>query len=75
MGEEDPRKYMQVAAAVRAAIAEGELTAGDQVPIAGLVTEHRVARQTAARALSLVAGEGILRRFPGHGYIVRPDRG
>ncbi len=70
MAEGDPRKYVQIASAVRAAITAGGLTAGDAVPIGRLAAEHRAARQTVARALVLLADEGVLRRFPGHGYLV-----
>jgi DNA-binding GntR family transcriptional regulator len=72
---EDPRKYQQIASAVRAAIAAGELAAGDLVLIAGLAAEHRAARQTAARALALLEQEGLVKRYPGHGYTVQPAGG
>jgi DNA-binding GntR family transcriptional regulator len=40
------------------------------VSIKYLTQEHDVARQTAAKALSLLAGEGLVKPFPGVGYIV-----
>jgi DNA-binding GntR family transcriptional regulator len=72
---EDPRKYQQIASAVRAAIAGGDLTVGDLVLIAGLAAEHHAARQTAARALALLEREGLVKRYPGHGYTVQPATG
>ena len=75
MGADDPRKYMQIASAVRAAIAEGELTAGDSVSIARLTAEHAAARRTVAKALALVEREGLVKRFPGHGYTVQRAHG
>jgi DNA-binding GntR family transcriptional regulator len=74
MGDEDPRKYMQIASAVRTAIAGGQLTAGALVLIAGLAAEHHAARQTAAKALALLEREGLVKRYPGHGYTVQPAR-
>jgi DNA-binding GntR family transcriptional regulator len=74
VAERDPRKYVQIAAAVRTAIAGGELAAGDLVLIAGLAADHRAARQTAAKALALLEREGLVRRYPGHGYAVQPAR-
>jgi DNA-binding GntR family transcriptional regulator len=75
MGDEDPRKYVQIASAVRAAIVGEELAAGDLVLIAGLAAEHRAARQTAAKALALLEREGLVKRYPGHGYTVQSARG
>jgi len=69
-GGADPRKYLQVASAVRAAIAAGGLAVGDRVLIAKLAAEHHAARQTVARALVLLESEGLVKRFPGHGYTV-----
>ena len=74
VAERDPRKYVQIASAVRAAIAAGELAAGDLAPIARLAAEHHAARQTAARALALLEREGLVKRYPGHGYAVQPAR-
>jgi DNA-binding GntR family transcriptional regulator len=71
VGGGDPRKHAQVAAAVRAAIAGGELAAGDLVLIAVLATGHHATRRTAARALALLEREGLVRRYPGYGYTVQ----
>jgi DNA-binding GntR family transcriptional regulator len=75
VSEEDPRKYIQIASAVRARIVAGELAAGDPVLIGELAVGHHAARQTAARALALLEREGLVRRYPGHGYAVQRTRG
>jgi DNA-binding GntR family transcriptional regulator len=74
-GELDPRKYVQVASAVRVAITSGELAAGDVVLLARLAAEHHAARQTVARALALLEREGLVRRYPRYGYAVQPAQG
>jgi DNA-binding GntR family transcriptional regulator len=45
------------------------------VSIKYLTQEHDVARQTAAKAVGLLAREGLLQRFPGIGYIVTRNAG
>lgn len=58
---------MQVAESIRGSLGK----AGDPAPsIAQLVEEHEVARQTAAKALKLLAAEGVLVKFAGLGYFV-----
>ena len=67
----DPRAYVRIAAEVRARIESGDLAPGDPVPsITTLVQQHGVARETAAHALKVLAGEGLVRRYPGLGYYV-----
>ena len=53
--------YRRVAAAVRDAIACGDLAPGDAVPSAKtLAQEHEVALETARKALRLLAAEGVI---------------
>jgi DNA-binding GntR family transcriptional regulator len=62
---------MRIAALIRAQIADGTLSAGQPTPsITTLVQEHGVARQTAAKALHVLVGEGMVTRIPGLGYYV-----
>ena len=68
---DDPRAYVQIAAAVRQRITTGELAPGQPAPsITALVQEHGVARQTASKALRMLETEGLVRRVPGLGYYV-----
>jgi DNA-binding GntR family transcriptional regulator len=71
MDPDDPRRYVQVAASIRARIEQGDIGPGDPVPsITQLTQEHGVARQTAAKALKLLADDGLIRQYPGLGYFV-----
>jgi DNA-binding GntR family transcriptional regulator len=67
---QDPRKYVQVAAALRAKISDGTLKPGDVVLIPDLVHEHHCSRQTAGKALRILVTGGQLERYPGLGYYV-----
>jgi DNA-binding GntR family transcriptional regulator len=72
----DPRIHTTIASAVRARILDGTLAPGSAVSITYLSQEWDTSRQTAARALRLLADEGLLKRYPGPaGYRVthRPD--
>jgi DNA-binding GntR family transcriptional regulator len=67
----DPRKYRQLAAALRSQIARGEITPGDPAPtITELAASHGCARQTCAKAVRILVSEGLLTRYPGLGYYV-----
>ena len=68
---DDPRKYVQLAAALRAQITSGEIAPGTPAPtITQLASDHHCARQTCAKALRILVTEGLLTRFPGLGYYV-----
>lgn len=72
---DDPRRYVQIAAAIRGMVSDGELRPGDPAPsITTLTQDHGVARQTAAKALRLLEGEGLLEKWPGLGYFVTEKR-
>lgn len=67
----DPRRYMRLAAAIRAQIADGRLPPEARIPsINILCDEYHLSRQTAGKALRLLEGEGLIRRIPGLGYHV-----
>jgi DNA-binding GntR family transcriptional regulator len=69
--EQDPRIYLRIAAAVRARIEADELKPGQPAPsITSLCQEWGVARETAAHAMQVLEGEGLVRRYPGRGYYV-----
>ena len=71
MDDSDPRIYVRIAADLRKRIESGELAAGQPVPsITTLCQQWEVARETAAHALTTLASEGYVRRFPGKGYYV-----
>jgi GntR family transcriptional regulator len=65
----EPHAYIRLASALRDQITGGELTSGMSAPsITALAGETGHARQTCAKALEMLAGEGLLRRVPGLGY-------
>lgn len=71
----DPRDpvplYLQLAAAVRRAVALGTLRPGERVPtVRDLAVRARVNRNTAARAIQQLEGEGIVRTRVGQGTFV-----
>jgi DNA-binding transcriptional regulator YhcF (GntR family) len=62
---------MQVAAYVREQIADGSLAAGESVPsIGSLVHKIGRSRQTIAKAMRLLEGEGRVVKYAGLGYYV-----
>jgi DNA-binding GntR family transcriptional regulator len=64
-------KYRQLAASVRAKIADGTLRRGDPTPsITDLAARNGCSRQTCAHALRMLVSEGLLTRYPGLGYYV-----
>lgn len=68
---EDPRIYVRILHHIRAQIDDGTLAAGEPVPtISALCRQFACSRQTAARALALLAADGYLTRYPGLGYYV-----
>jgi GntR family transcriptional regulator len=74
---DDPTKYKRLAATIRKEISDGTYERGKPVPtITELTRDLGWARQTCARALALLAGEGLLTRYDGLGYHVsqRPPK-
>jgi DNA-binding GntR family transcriptional regulator len=61
-----------MAAQIRLDITEGRLKRGDPAPsVTALSRQTGRARQTCSRALQLLQEDGLVKRFDGHGYIVR----
>ena len=61
-----------VAEDVRKKISQGVLTAGDAVSITCTAQEWGISRQTVTKALRALERDGLLKRYPGVGYYVRP---
>jgi GntR family transcriptional regulator len=69
--ESDPRAYVKLATVIRKAIAAGQYPPRTATPsITKLSQEYGHARQTCSKALSVLAKEGLLVRYPGLGYFV-----
>jgi DNA-binding transcriptional regulator YhcF (GntR family) len=66
--------YEQVAGMLRDEIAEGTLS-GRVPSIHTIALHHRVSHRTAARALSILKGEGMIVSVPGQGHFVRDREG
>jgi DNA-binding transcriptional regulator YhcF (GntR family) len=62
--------YEQVAGIMRDEIAQGNLR-GRVPSIHTIALHHRVSHRTAARALSILKGEGMIISVPGQGHFVR----
>jgi GntR family transcriptional regulator len=68
----DRAVYKQIADHLRAAIAQGRLNEGDQLPSeAQLMTHYGVARMTARNALRLLQDQGLITAEHGRGVYVR----
>lgn len=69
---DDPRLYMRVATQLRDEIQAGEYSPGKPLAfVADLTARFCCSRQTAGHALHVLAGEGLIVRFPGRGWYVQ----
>jgi DNA-binding GntR family transcriptional regulator len=65
---------MRLAALLREQITDGKLAPGGRLPsIAALRREQGHSRQTAGKAMRVLADEGLIYRVPGLGYYVSCD--
>ena len=68
--------YLQVAGILRDRIASGELAPGRPVPsLRTLVETYGINRGTAAKALRVLADEGLVTAVKGRGWFVTPAAG
>jgi len=67
--------YVQLAAILRTAIERGDLAPDRPLPsYTTLMQQHEVARGTAAKAVQVLVGEGLVKIVPGRGaYVTRLD--
>jgi DNA-binding transcriptional regulator YhcF (GntR family) len=68
--EDDPRKYMQIANDLLMQIVHGVLEPGDIVTITELTEDHKVARQTARRAIREIETRGLIAGYGTTGFVV-----
>jgi DNA-binding GntR family transcriptional regulator len=67
----DPRKYVRLAAELRAKIADGTLAPGDRTPSrVELAAQTGWSPLTCAKSLRVLAGEGLVTWWKGIGYVV-----
>ena len=63
--------YRQLANIVRQQIVSGELAPGRPIPSVRTLTQrYGVARMTAAKAIQVLADEGLVHMVPGRGWFV-----
>lgn len=72
--DEVPKTYRQLADLVRSKIEGGAIQPGQILRADTLASEYRLSRQTAQRALTVIAGEGLVRTIRGTGAVVQPRR-
>lgn len=69
---EDPRLYRLVASDLRREIRIDRVRKpGDRVSIKYLAQTYGYSRRTIGKALRLLEAEGLIRRYPGLGYVVQ----
>jgi DNA-binding GntR family transcriptional regulator len=66
--EFDPRLWVRIARDLREKLSSGVIVAGDPVSITLLSEQWGASRQTVSRALRALEDDGLVRRYPGHGY-------
>ena len=72
--EWDEPVYQQVAGILRGQITSGRIEPRRPIPsVRTLCETYGIARATAAKAIHLLADEGLIRRVPGKGWFVTPD--
>lgn len=66
-------RYQQLAAILEAGIEDGTYPPGGRLPSEkDLTKQHGVARETASKAVDVLAAKGLVVRVPGVGWHVRP---
>jgi GntR family transcriptional regulator len=67
--------YLQLAAILRTAVERGEIEPDRPLPsYMTLMQQHGVARGTAAKAVRVLVGEGLVKIVPGRGaYVTKPS--
>lgn len=66
-------RYLQLAALLRTDIEAGRYPAGSRLPSEKTLTqEYGVARETASKAMDVLAAEGLAVMVPGLGWHARP---
>jgi DNA-binding GntR family transcriptional regulator len=68
----DPRLYVRIATDLRARLHAATITAGATLDIGRLASQWGVSRETARKALRTLENDGLIRRYPGHGYRALP---
>nr|WP_237323371.1 GntR family transcriptional regulator [Streptomyces sp. FR1] len=69
-----PKTYRELADLVRNKIQAGSIQPGQILKAEKLASEYKISRQTAQRALTVIASEGLVRTIRGTGAVVQPPR-
>jgi DNA-binding GntR family transcriptional regulator len=66
----DPRLFMHVYSVLKERIEDGTLIPGTRLNIGGIADEFGAGRDTVQRAIGMLAGDGLIVRWPGLGWYV-----
>lgn len=67
---DDPRQFARARELIRRRIAAGDYAPGRRIHVGALADELGVSRPTISRAMAGLAGEGLVRYWPGLGWYV-----
>jgi DNA-binding GntR family transcriptional regulator len=66
--DSDPRLYVRIATDLRARLHASTVTPGITLDVGHLARQWQASRNTVSKALRTLENDGLIRRYPGHGY-------